>query len=135
MHAEQMNGQTVEGFPYGIDPRAYGLGKLEYADALRHHRTMEDSQRRHHEHEVHMNTMAEADARSAAAHAELEAKHWWLIPATGFAKCFGGALGFAFWFLAMLLVVTTISSWSDQRSAAWCIKDVAKCEQIAKGAK
>lgn len=127
--------QTAEGFPYGIDPRDYGLGRLDYDRALRHHRQMEHSDRMAHEHTLHMNTMEEERARKAAADAELAARYWWLQPINSLFKWCGGAFWLAMWIILISSVLVSISEWQQKRDAQWCLKDVAKCEAIAKGVK
>lgn len=122
-------------FPYGLDPRDYGLGRLDYDRALRHHREMEHGDRMAHEHALHQNTMAEEQARKAAADAELAAKYWWLQPINALFKYVGGAFWFACWFMIIASVMVSINEWQQKRDANWCLKDVAKCEAIAKGGK
>lgn len=120
-------------WPYGIDPRQYGLGKLDYQEALRHHRSMEDSARRLHESQVHSNEMAEADAKRAAAEAELAARQWYLQPICSLFKWFGGACWIVMWFYVIGSILLSISEWQAKRDANWCLKDIAKCERISKG--
>lgn len=124
---------AANGFPYGLDPRDFNVGPLEYQQALRHHREMETSNRKHEEHLQHMHIMAEETAKKAAADAELEAKYYWLQPITAFFRYCGGAFWFAFWVVMILLALISLNDWQAQRDAQWCLKDVAKCESIAKG--
>jgi len=122
-------------FPYGLDPRDYGLGRIEYDRALDHHRKMEHYDWLARERAQHDHEMAEARARKDAADAELAAKGWWLQPVNALFTLVGGAFWFACWFIIIGSVLLSISEWQQKRDAQWCLKDVAKCEAIAKGGK
>jgi Flp pilus assembly protein TadB len=131
-HVKTANGEAHQ-FPFGIDPRDYGLGQLEYQRQLDHHRRMEHLHRESEEHRTHMHQMAEARAQKDAAEAERAARQWWLEPLNAFAS----VAGFCFWLVCWGYVILSVMLWlgeiTAKRDAQWCLKDVAKCERIAKG--
>lgn len=125
----QQNGAADHGFPFGIDPRDFGLSKLEYDRTLDHHRRMEHLQAQQREHETHRHEMDEAQARERAANAELEARYYWLQPLNAFCKWFGGAFWVVVWAYAILSVMLAISN--ANKAADDRMKDVAVKECLA----
>jgi hypothetical protein len=130
---KEANGHAHEGFPYGIDPRQFGLSQFEYQQQLQHHRDMEHHNIQHEEHTRHMHAMDEARAARDYQEAERANREWWLEPLNAFASI----AGFCFWIVCWGYVILSIMLWigelSAKRDAQWCLKDVAKCERIAKG--
>lgn len=111
-------------FPYGIDPRQYGLNKWEYQRQLEHHRTME-----------HHNIMTEKHEdwrlEQERIKADRERRNAWLEPLTAFCYC----AGFVFWcwfgYAVMFHFLPNAAKLADQRSAQECLIDIAKCETKA----
>jgi hypothetical protein len=130
--AQQTNGAANgQEFPFGIDPRDFGLGRLQYDQALDHHRRMAHHDWKHQEHITHMHEMDEARARKEAADSELAARQWWLEPLNAFAS----VAGFCFWIVCWGYLILSFMLWlgeaSARRDAQWCLNDVAKCEKAA----
>lgn len=133
--AQKTNGAADHGFPYGIDPRDYGLSKLEYDRVIDHQRRMAHLEAQQREAEQHRHEMAEARAREAAANAELEARYYWLQPVNEFCKWIGGA----FWLAMWLYIILTFMVWIDNSNKAAdakvknaavvaCLADLEKCK-------
>lgn len=116
--------QAPQPFPFGIDPRSFGLNQIEYERALAHHRKME-----------HHDIMREKHAERENIQLRIADRDWWLQPVNSFFQWIGGAFWLACWMYVIIIALAAVSSWSAQRDANWCLKDVAKCEAIAKGAK
>lgn len=134
-HAEaaRRDGSDQGQFPYGIDPRGYGLSKLDYQQALDHHRTMQHYDIKAEQHEDWRIEQERIKAETAYHEQRNLDRQWWLEPL----KAFGSISGFCFWavcwFYLIGSILLSISEWSAKRDAQWCLKDVAKCERIAKG--
>lgn len=130
---EQANGHAHEGFPYGIDPRQYGLSQFEYQQQLRHHRDMEHHNVMHEQHDQHMKAMEWNRVERDRIAEEKAARDWWLEPVNAFCS----VAGFCFWIVCWGYVILSVMLWigemSAKRDAQWCLSDVAKCERIAKG--
>lgn len=117
-----MQSQLNAEFPYGVDPRAFGVGKYDYERILRRHRDAE-----------HHNVMIEQQAeRDLIAEREAE-RDWWLRPLCAFFKWSGGAFWLVAWGYVILMALISFQQWSQERDAQWCLKDKAKCERIANG--
>jgi hypothetical protein len=130
---KEANGHAHEGFPYGIDPRQYGLTQLDYQRQLAHHRDMEHHNIQAEEHRRHMNAMEESVAAREHYEAEIKAREYWMEPLSAFFSC----AGFCFWIVCWGYLILSVMLWigeaTAKRDAQWCLKDVAKCERIAKG--
>lgn len=137
----QMNGnggasdQGDSGFPYGLDPRDFGLSRIEYDRALRHHRDMEHHQVMHEQHDRHMKAMEWNRAERERIDAEFELKNWWLQPLNSFCKWFGGAFWVVTWAYCILTVMVWISDVNkkaDDRmkdaAVKTCLADLEKCK-------
>lgn len=125
--------QPADGFPYGIDPRQYGLGPLEYDQALRYHREREHSLVMREQRDAHDKAMEWNRAEQDRIAAETELKDWFFGPINSFCKWLGGAFWLVVWAYLIGGLLISLSNWSAERDAKWCLKDVAKCERISKG--
>lgn len=117
--------QAATEFPYGLDPRAYGLNKWDYQSALREHRAAE-----------HRDVMAEHRERDRVD-AEMRARRRaeWIDPIKAFSM-FAGFLFWCFvWFHVFFTVLPNIGRAIDRVDAQTCLADLAKCEAKAKGIK
>jgi hypothetical protein len=130
--AEQPQG---EGFPYGIDPRTYGLSQLEYQRQLDHHRRMEHHDVMHEQHDRHMKAMEWNRAEQDRIAAIEEERAWWLRPLCEACKWFGGA----FWLVVWYFLITGFLAWislsaikADLATMQKCLDDPAKCADTVK---
>lgn len=122
--AAHRDGSANGQFPYGIDPREYGMGKLDYQRALDHHRTMQHYDIKAEQHEDWRLQQAQIDA-------DRERRKAWLEPLTAFCAC----AGFIFWcwfgYAVLFHFLPNMAKIADQRSAQECLIDIAKCEAMA----
>jgi hypothetical protein len=131
-HADdQGQQQEGNGFPYGIDPRDFGLSQYEYQKQLEHHRQMEHYNIMNEKHEdwrIEQQRKIE-DARYHEA--RNKDREWWLEPLNAFFSCAGFCFWIVMWGYCIISVLASLAAWSAKTDAQWCLKDIAKCEQTA----
>lgn len=121
MTTQQQQGTSQ--WPYGIDPRQFGLSKHEYHDALRFHREME-----------HYDVMAEKREQD-----RIQSEHddhvWrtWTEPLTAFCY-FAGTIFWCFlWWHIFFTALPNMGRAVDRIDAANCLKDLPACQIKADG--
>lgn len=115
---------NAQAWPYRIDPRTYGVGQTRYEQILAEHRRRE-----------HMHIMQEQqDAHDKAMEynaAVMERRMVWVRPATALCKSVGGVLWFLLVMYGALWLGSTIGETWRERTARWCLEDVAACQKMA----
>ncbi len=139
--AQKTNGAADPRFPFGIDPRYYGLSKLEYDRSIEHHRQMEHHAVMQEQSDRHSKAM-EWNRVERERIAELRAaKNWWLEPLNAACKWCGGAFWCVVWFWVIVSVSSAISDANkatNERLAkaaiTSCLADLDACKRGVGGA-